>query len=230
MKVSLKTVTGLVSVVFLSTAAYAEPVIKYAKSKPVVSKTKVVSAVVVQPQLGVNKFQVHRASQQVTQPITIVSKPVAQTQSTQSALSPLPKIEPMASIQPISAMKPLAPLSATQAPAAATKNTTPTINTLSTSKVMVQPIAALTPIQTTQAVKKDSVSPLGKFLAGAFAWVDSLVEIKPVKPWQKSILAEPVMSAAGINPEHTKFTKKVFISKEASSGGDGVAGGGCGCK
>ncbi|REL25959.1 DUF4266 domain-containing protein [Thalassotalea euphylliae] len=74
------------------------------------------------------------------------------------------------------------------------------------------------------------VSPLGELLAGAFSWLDTLFDIEAVKPWQKARLAEPVMSPTGISPEHTKFTKKVFLSKEGSSGGDGVAGGGCGCK
>lgn len=74
------------------------------------------------------------------------------------------------------------------------------------------------------------VSPLGQWLSSGFSWIDSIFSIKAVKPWQKSILAEPAMSASGVSPVVAKFATKVFISKEATLGGNGVAGGGCGCK
>jgi len=49
-----------------------------------------------------------------------------------------------------------------------------------------------------------------------------------VQPWQKSILAQRVMQfpqdeIQAYSDEH------IFFSKEASSGGSGVGGGGCGC-
>ncbi len=49
-----------------------------------------------------------------------------------------------------------------------------------------------------------------------------------VKPWQKSALAEPAMQfpqdgMQGFVDDH------IYFSKEASSGGNGVGGGGCGC-
>jgi hypothetical protein len=53
--------------------------------------------------------------------------------------------------------------------------------------------------------------------------------IKPVKPWQKGILAKDIMKPDNGNSMITKFSKHVFFSKEASKGGGGVAGGGCGC-
>lgn len=52
--------------------------------------------------------------------------------------------------------------------------------------------------------------------------------IKPVKAWEKGILAEPVMSPAGL-ALHNGVNEHVFTSKEAVRGGGGVAGGGCGC-
>ncbi len=53
--------------------------------------------------------------------------------------------------------------------------------------------------------------------------------IKEVKPWEKESLAKPIMQFGGIHPEVSKFESHVYFSKEASRGGSGVAGGGCGC-
>ena len=53
--------------------------------------------------------------------------------------------------------------------------------------------------------------------------------ITDVKPWEKETLAKPIMQFAGLHPEVTKFESHVYFSKEASRGGSGVAGGGCGC-
>jgi len=53
--------------------------------------------------------------------------------------------------------------------------------------------------------------------------------IKEVKPWEKETLAKPIMQFGGIHPEVSKFESHVYFSKEASRGGSGVAGGGCGC-
>jgi hypothetical protein len=75
-----------------------------------------------------------------------------------------------------------------------------------------------------------TVSPLGEWFNERFSWIDSLLNNKTVKPWQKATLAEPAMSPGGVAPVLGKFANKVFISKEASLGGNGVAGGGCGCK
>jgi len=53
--------------------------------------------------------------------------------------------------------------------------------------------------------------------------------VKDVKPWEKETLAKPIMQFGGIHPEVTKFEAHTYFSKEASRGGAGVAGGGCGC-
>ncbi len=53
--------------------------------------------------------------------------------------------------------------------------------------------------------------------------------IKPVKPWEKGTLAQERMQNNRGNLLLTKFEKHVYFSKEASKGGGGVAGGGCGC-
>ncbi len=53
--------------------------------------------------------------------------------------------------------------------------------------------------------------------------------IKDVKPWEKETLAKKTMKEAGTNPINKQFEEHIYFSKEASKGGGGVAGGGCGC-
>lgn len=50
-----------------------------------------------------------------------------------------------------------------------------------------------------------------------------------VKPWEKETLGKATMSEDGTNALLNKFEEHIFFSKEASKGGNGVAGGGCGC-
>ena len=50
----------------------------------------------------------------------------------------------------------------------------------------------------------------------------------PPQPWEKSLLAKPEMTMDGDGLE-TAFTQHIQGSKEGSSGGYGVGGGGCGC-
>jgi Domain of unknown function (DUF4266) len=49
-----------------------------------------------------------------------------------------------------------------------------------------------------------------------------------VQAWQKGYLARPDMAMEG-NALEAKFADHTYFSKEAASGGAGVAGGGCGC-
>lgn len=53
--------------------------------------------------------------------------------------------------------------------------------------------------------------------------------VKDVKPWEKEKLAKSTMKETGINPLNKKYEEHMYFSKEASRGGAGVAGGGCGC-
>ncbi len=55
------------------------------------------------------------------------------------------------------------------------------------------------------------------------------MHIQTVKPWQKRVLAKDSMTQSGGNSLFEKFQKHIYFSKEASKGGGGVAGGGCGC-
>ncbi|MEI6551344.1 MAG: DUF4266 domain-containing protein [Betaproteobacteria bacterium] len=52
--------------------------------------------------------------------------------------------------------------------------------------------------------------------------------IQSVEPWQKGNLAKPEMTFDN-DPLETGYKEHIYSSKEASSGGSGVGGGGCGC-
>ncbi len=49
-----------------------------------------------------------------------------------------------------------------------------------------------------------------------------------VKPWQRGELARPEM-AMDADALDLSLDEHIYFSKEASSGGQGFAGGGCGC-
>ncbi len=49
-----------------------------------------------------------------------------------------------------------------------------------------------------------------------------------VSPWEKGFLAKSKMTFES-DPLDQRFTQHIYNSKENSSGGYGVGGGGCGC-
>jgi hypothetical protein len=49
-----------------------------------------------------------------------------------------------------------------------------------------------------------------------------------VKPWERSVLARDDMQIVS-EPLNASIDDHVYFSKEASSGGQGFGGGGCGC-
>ncbi|MFT5504046.1 MAG: hypothetical protein ACI845_000258 [Gammaproteobacteria bacterium] len=49
-----------------------------------------------------------------------------------------------------------------------------------------------------------------------------------VKPWQRDLHAEPEM-ATDTDALDLSLDEHIYFSKEASSGGQGFGGGGCGC-
>ncbi len=53
-------------------------------------------------------------------------------------------------------------------------------------------------------------------------------KMEPVKPWQKGTLAEDAMQLDG-DPTESFADEHIYFSKEGSTGGRGVGGGGCGC-
>jgi hypothetical protein len=62
----------------------------------------------------------------------------------------------------------------------------------------------------------------------ASPWLSGCALIEPVQPWEKGYLSRPEMTFE-VDRQDAAFTEHVYFSKEASSGGTGVGGGGCGC-
>lgn len=51
---------------------------------------------------------------------------------------------------------------------------------------------------------------------------------EPVQPWEKDLLAKRKMQLEGY-PLDSYLDEHIYFSKESSSGGQGLGGGGCGC-
>lgn len=49
-----------------------------------------------------------------------------------------------------------------------------------------------------------------------------------VQPWEKDLLSDPAMALVP-DPLEAAIDDHIYFSKEASSGGRGFSGGGCGC-
>ncbi len=64
--------------------------------------------------------------------------------------------------------------------------------------------------------------------AGVLTVLSGCAGAPTVQAWQKGYLARPDMALEG-NALEAKFADHIYFSKEAASGGAGVAGGGCGC-
>jgi len=63
----------------------------------------------------------------------------------------------------------------------------------------------------------------------AFACLSGCGNIEPwVKPYERDKLADPIM-ALDANPVSSSYIQHVYEAREASRGGEGSAGGGCGC-
>ena len=56
----------------------------------------------------------------------------------------------------------------------------------------------------------------------------SACSLKPVEPWDRDILAQQKMQLIA-DPLENYVDEHIYFSKEASVGGQGVGGGGCGC-
>lgn len=57
---------------------------------------------------------------------------------------------------------------------------------------------------------------------------NSAFNVEDIKPWEKNILARDDMQLDP-DPVRTFSDEHIYFSKEASTGGRGVGGGGCGC-
>ena len=71
-------------------------------------------------------------------------------------------------------------------------------------------------------------SILGLLAVAALAWLGGCSSAGQVNAWEKGNLAKPGMTFES-DPLDQRFTQHIYSSKENSSGGYGVGGGGCGC-
>jgi hypothetical protein len=70
-----------------------------------------------------------------------------------------------------------------------------------------------------------------KTAARAAAWVvtaAAMAGCAGVQPWDRDVLARPEMQIVS-DPSEAAADEHIYFSKEASSGGQGFGGGGCGC-
>jgi hypothetical protein len=78
---------------------------------------------------------------------------------------------------------------------------------------------------------RKSHTKFGRILL-ALAVVSSLTacsNIEPwVKPYERDKLADPIMALDG-DPVSTAYIQHVYEAREGAKGGEGTAGGGCGC-
>ena len=82
-----------------------------------------------------------------------------------------------------------------------------------------------------QAEIAEKEAEIEAFLVGAAGNFDALSmgdDTAGVQPWQRDLLAAPGMEIDS-DPMETALNEHVYFSKEATSGGLGSAGGGCGC-
>ena len=65
-------------------------------------------------------------------------------------------------------------------------------------------------------------------LSAGCATIADMTAREDVKPWEREVLAREDMQIPA-DPMHTLSDEHIYFSKEASTGGNGVGGGGCGC-
>lgn len=65
-------------------------------------------------------------------------------------------------------------------------------------------------------------------LLGLLAGGLGACSMQPVQPWDRGILAQRKMQLEPY-PNDAALDEHIYFSKEASRGGAGVGGGGCGC-
>jgi hypothetical protein len=70
-------------------------------------------------------------------------------------------------------------------------------------------------------MKRASAAALVALLLGGCA-------VEPPRAWERDLLSRPAMTMDP-DPLERRLLMHIYSSKENSSGGDGVGGGGCGC-
>ncbi|MDO8177713.1 MAG: DUF4266 domain-containing protein [Undibacterium sp.] len=69
---------------------------------------------------------------------------------------------------------------------------------------------------------------LSSLAIAAVSFLSGCSTLGNVNAWEKGNLAKPAMTFEG-DPLDQRFVQHIYGSKENSSGGYGVGGGGCGC-
>ena len=78
------------------------------------------------------------------------------------------------------------------------------------------------------AMKISTISRISLVLLAVLG-LSACTSIEPwVKPYERDRLADPIMAMDG-DPVSSSYLKHVFESREGARGGEGAAGGGCGC-
>jgi hypothetical protein len=72
-----------------------------------------------------------------------------------------------------------------------------------------------------------SIRMIARVVAAASA-AAVLAACAGVEPWDRDVLARPEMQIVS-DPIEAAADEHIYFSKEASSGGQGFGGGGCGC-
>ncbi len=65
-------------------------------------------------------------------------------------------------------------------------------------------------------------------LIASCSTISNMSTSEDVKPWEKDVLAQQDMQFPS-DPMFSYSDDHIYFSKEASTGGNGVGGGGCGC-
>lgn len=83
-------------------------------------------------------------------------------------------------------------------------------------------------VQTKMQTRKPLCLSVSLLTITLMATLLSACQVVPVSAWEKGTLADPTMSPSGL-AQFGSINSHVYTSKETIKGGEGVAGGGCGC-
>ncbi len=75
---------------------------------------------------------------------------------------------------------------------------------------------------------RSTLPALALSLISGCSILEPMLEFEEVKPWQKGTLGKDEMSLSG-DPIDKYVDDHIYFSKEGSTGGASVGGGGCGC-
>ena len=79
-----------------------------------------------------------------------------------------------------------------------------------------------------QPIKTACSLGLITLLLGGCSIIEPMTKVEKVQPWQKGTLAKRQMALEG-DAIDRYVDEHIYFSKEATTGGTGVGGGGCGC-